>query len=294
MTTIRVKHGSEEWLALRRRYVCSSDVAVILGCGFEKPTLAELVAEKAGLAERPQIDSRRFRVAHAAEVIMRKEAELDLGMKLDATKDRVFVDEKLGLLASLDGRAPVKKRRLIVEFKTVRSLDYRDEWDGSTVPQRTVAQAHVAMRCAKAEECLVVAWVDWEPKPPVALSFNAEFFEHMMVEVRRFQKWVLAARVDPGFVKSIPLTGADCEWLSRMYPPKEIPVAERDDDPELHLTASEWNMARQVRLADEKEEKALQAKLRALLGDRALVRCNELLIKRHKSNALAVETVKEG
>lgn len=294
MTVVRVKHGSDDWLALRRKYVCSSDAAVILGCGFEKPTLAELVAEKAGLIERPQRDSRRFHVAHAAEAIMRREAELDLGLKLDATKDRVFVDEKHGLLASLDGRAPVKKRSLIVEFKTVRSLDYRDEWDGSTVPQRTVAQAHVAMRCAKASECLVIAWVDWEPKPPVALSFNPEFFENMMIEVRRFQKWVAAARVDPGFIKSVPLTGADCEWLSRMYPPKQMPVAERDDDPELYLTANEWNMARQTRLSDEKDEKSLQAKLRAILGDRAFVRCQDLLVKRQGNNALAVSTAKEG
>lgn len=293
MTTIRVKHGSEEWLALRRKYVCSSDVAVILGCGFEKPTLAELVAEKAGLIERPQHDSRRFRVAHAAEAIMRREAEIDLGLKLDATKDRVFVDEKRGLLASLDGRAPVKKRKLIVEFKTVRSLDYRDEWDGSTVPQRTVAQAHVAMHCAKASECLVIAWVDWMPKPPVALSFNGEFFENMMVEVRRFQKWVAAARVDPGFIKSVPLTGADCEWLSRMYPPKEMPVAERDDDPELFRVASEWSVARQARLAEEKGEKALQARIRAILGDRSFVRCQDLLVKRHANNVLAVSSAKE-
>lgn len=117
MKFLDLEQGSEEWLAVRKRYATASDMPCILGVegAFKsrKRTLREKTEEKRPLTD---FEEALFARGHEVEGELRAYAEQYLHVKLPPA---VILDPRRGILASIDGFC--RETKIVVEMKNSTS-----------------------------------------------------------------------------------------------------------------------------------------------------------------------------
>jgi len=155
MKILDLAQGSPEWLEARRKYATASEMAAIMRVKGAYGNRAKLLAAKrSGVAEVHSATTQAiFARGHAVEEELRVWCEAKLGMSFSPV---VMVDEKLGLLASIDCwnaeyRILVETKNSIAESKLALARNY-EIWQPyyiQVLSQMMVAKPEVAFLCMR-------------------------------------------------------------------------------------------------------------------------------------------------
>lgn len=298
MTILRVKHGSEEWLAVRRRYLGASETPALFNAGYSGDTFAKLIAQKAGLDDGGKPDTSAMQDGRELEPWVAGRAARRAGVKYRAAHDRIYVDDERRLCASLDYM--VLGSAEPVEVKCVRSFLFREEWGREksafgegTAPLRVETQVQQQLLLTGAERAWIVAYSDmahygpWERKPHMVLQ------EEIIKRAADFWTLVDAVKIKPEFFNRVPVQAADCELLERLFPRQETKARLEFDDDELAGIAAEMLVTRQTANESKKQADDLKARALARLQGRSWVECLGFEIKVQSNGALNVKALKE-
>ena len=130
----------EEWLAARRRYIGSSDAAVLWGCGYASQSLFAMYCEKAfGQAWEPsKSELRRLRKGQLLEPHIREIAADELGVELHVDPSHSFHVRGV-MAASVDAWHFCSGLVIPVELKHVGPHN-ASEWEGDSSPLKYQCQ----------------------------------------------------------------------------------------------------------------------------------------------------------
>lgn len=143
-----MKQGSNEWLAMRKKYIGASDASVLMGVnkkysGQPKKTPKMLWEEKLGLVDA-KFDSDAMRYGRQMEPVARAEYEKMMGESFEP--DIVFHHYVPYMMASLDGINASKD--MMVEIKNCNAEDHATAKAGE-VPIHYYPQVQHQLACAK-------------------------------------------------------------------------------------------------------------------------------------------------
>jgi len=147
-----MKQGSDEWKALRKTKVGSSDAAVIMGCGYMP--LHELWEIKTNRRPEPEMNA-AMEHGQRSEEDARRFFERERGCFV--LPDVVFSPERPWQMASLDGVSPDKS--LYVEIKCPFTYDrYNKLKETKTPPDYYYAQCQHQMAVTGAPSVVLYFW----------------------------------------------------------------------------------------------------------------------------------------
>lgn len=133
---LAVRPGTDEWRAVRRASITSTDIPILLGLSPYKSE-GQLAREKLGEAE-PEEETRRMRLGRALEVVIRAEDETEHGIRLRRV-NRILTHSRIAWAkTSLDFERVGEK--VIVEAKSSSA----GRWDEG-LPQDIEAQVQWQM-----------------------------------------------------------------------------------------------------------------------------------------------------
>lgn len=206
--------GSEEWKALRKTKVTSTDAAVILGVSPWKTPL-ELWRQKTGRAEEDVVTP-----------VMRKGSELEEPArqtysekyKIDMVPNVVLHPQCTWKMASLDGINFERDR--ILEIKCGEKA-YEQAVDG-VIPPYYYAQMQHAMHVSGAERCDYFCWLSEEENVLIEVKKDEEFLIDLLKKEEAFYLNLINDVPPESCDKDIliiedldhPLTKLESEWVS--------------------------------------------------------------------------------
>lgn len=268
----------DEWLALRRKYISSTESAALFGMS-PYTTAFELAATK----QRPELDTfegnERTEWGKAMQLAAAKKIAEDYGVKCraingyaideDARMGASFDYEIIGPSDAVSVKDDVLRRMYtehgkgVLEIKTVDSFVYKNDWPENEPP------AHIEIQVQHQLGCIVYGWAcigvliggnraeivvrERDPEVGQAIAFKSLEF------------WNL---VDAG--KSPPVTlPEDADIISKIYgyaEPGKVYTPTGDDDPVIKLVAEYVEIGKLVS-AGEKQTKALKAELLLAIKD---------------------------
>lgn len=232
----------------RAKLIGSSDVACLLGHGYQGRTAADLFLEKTGRLE-PEPEAEAADRGNRLEPVIIDYAQDEIGETL--LRNQRFICSQLPILAAnCDAIAPIAKN--IVEAK---SCAVAENWqDDSEPPESVIAQCHAQFLCSGFE----IGWV------PVLLPFlrfklyrverNADLCNLILDEVAAFEK-CLKTDTPP---ENVPYT-LEVVKRRRRTPGKTIDIPAG--------VAEACALARDMAKAAEKGKKFADAQLLAAMQD---------------------------
>lgn len=175
---IDVVQGSDEWLAMRRQYVCASDSPIVMGISPWR-TRGELLDEKRGLIPPPVINSAMQR-GMMLEGKARQCAESMLDMLFIP---EVYVSNEYPFMcASYDGVSLDGKH--ILEIKCTNKKNHALAKSGQ-IPDYYIPQVQHQIAVYGADECIYFSF-DGEKGIIVRVPRDDIFIARMIIEEEQF------------------------------------------------------------------------------------------------------------
>lgn len=247
-----------EQLANRVNYLGSSDAAAVLGISRWSTPIA-VWAEKTGQVVREDGSSKlHVRLGHKMESVVAELFEEETGKRVQKVNDTLYHSQYPFIGCNIDRR--VIGENAILEIKTTAAWK-KEEWAENQAPAEYLCQVYHQLAVTnmnKAYLCCLIGNQDIQireiKRDPVAIA------ELIKKEVH-FWKTFVVPKVMPG-----PAMAADAEVLSMLFPEaqdgKEVDLG--DSGAKLaEMRASLW----QDYISLEKQIKALEAQMKAMLGD---------------------------
>ena len=183
---IDVKQGTDIWLALRKNFVCASEVSAIMGMNPYK-TRQEVLDEKLGLRE-PDLDNSRMRRGRELEPIARKQAEKILD---ELFIPEVYVSEEYSFMcASYDGVSFDKK--YILEVKCTNKKNHELAKHGK-IPEYYYPQIQHQISILQVDFCYYYSF-DGDRGIIVQVPRDEEFIKKMIEQEREFYNEMIHLR----------------------------------------------------------------------------------------------------
>jgi len=251
---LSVRQGTDEWLAMRKTGIGSSDAPVIAG---EVGSVLELWAEKSGLVERDPPDeatARLFEWGHRLEPVVADWYADATGRQLQRVNQMLAHPDVPYAFASLD-RKVVGERR-IVEIKTTRF-----GWaGGEDVPGRVQCQVQHQLWVTGYDVADVAVLTGGSEPKVYEIARDDAFIADLAFLEAEFWGWVQSGTRPP-------VDGSENarRVLSKLHPRNDgtlIPTT-----PDLDAVVTDWLTAKAAVKEAEATEGTLANTIRALIGD---------------------------
>jgi putative phage-type endonuclease len=249
----------EEWLALRRRGMGGSDAAAIIGVS-PWSTAVDVWEDKLGISEdRPPTVAMEW--GNRLEDVIADAVADRTGLRLRRVHRILVHPTRPLILGSLDREAPGR----VVEIKTARSGDgwvNEDEIDVTPPERRVPPQYYVQgqhyLGVTGKPEILFGVLIGGRDLRVIPVPADPGFIEDLFTEEESFWTTYVETGIRP------PLSGADAEKLTRIYPHGS---GERVATPEIDQLVEELLRVRaeEDRIADHRAE--LEVGIKDYLGD---------------------------
>ena len=249
-----VRQGTDEWLAMRRTGIGSSDAPVIAG---ERGSVLELWAEKSGLVEREEPDestARLFEWGHRLEPVVADWYADSTGRTLQRVNQMLRHPDVAYAFASLDRRV-VGERRL-VEIKTTRF-----GWTGGEdVPGAVQAQVQHQLWVTGYDVADVAVLTGGSEPRVYEIPRDDTFIADLAFLEAEFWGWVQTGTRPP-------VDGSENarRVLSKLHPRNDGTVLPLT--PDLDALVAQWTAAKAAVKEAEGDEATLANALRAVIGD---------------------------
>lgn len=254
MTATAVRQGTDEWLALRRTGIGSSDAPVIAG---ERGSVVALWAEKSGLIEPEPPDedtARLFEWGHRLEPVVAQWYADSTGRALRRVNRMLVHPDVPWAFASLD-RVTIGERR-IVEIKTTRR-----GWEaGEPVPGHVQAQVQHQLWVSGYDVADVAVLTGGSEPKVYEVPRDESFIADLVFLETEFWGWVTSGTRPP-------MDGSENarRVLSKMHPRNDGTLI--PPDAATDRVFFDWMAARVVKDQAEAAVDTLANTLRALIGD---------------------------
>lgn len=256
-----VRNAEEAWLDERDKGLGASDSAKILtGRGLE------VYGEKVG-KRKPSTPYMRWgrRLEGLVAEMYGEESGRKVGnlgqYEIQRHPDHPWLGATLDRVTTM-GTEPSLEPKFPLECK-VQGWHRSREWE-EEVPLEYQIQVQIQMACTGAEAGAIAALIGWPPKPQwIDLVRNDSFLKVAIPRLEEF--WLRVQRREA----PVPNDHRDLEVVKRIWSRENgqtISLA----DPIVVQSVELWKKLREERSEKEKEAEALEAKLRALVGDASI------------------------
>lgn len=196
-----VYESEEEWLKARDFGIGASEVAAVLGAGYESQSPVTVWSRKTGKPQ-PELTAeqlKRFRLGHRMESVIAAGFEDETGLiAVDPGSFTIFRHPEIRwLFATLD-RFTIHPEfgPMPVELKAVNGR-FRSEWEEGEPPLKFQIQCQVQMFCTGASHCYLVALIGGDELVVRLLERNDKFVEAMLDKVSDFWGFVERDELPP-------------------------------------------------------------------------------------------------
>lgn len=301
---IHYPKSREDWLALRHKYVCSTDQAALHGLSPYQ-TAFELFHAKSAPNHTDWEAGERAEWGIALEdAVARKVAE-DQGVKVRKLSAFVSCDgtgmassfdyEVVGLKQDFDGTSALRVKYQdqgpgILEIKCVDWLVFRQSWpeydDSREAPPHIEIQVQHQLHCIGRTWAALGVLVGGNKLHLLTRDYDAEVADSLEAATRKFWKDVAAKKAPD------PVLPADAELIAAMYsfgdPDK---VLDAQDNGDVYALCEDYLNASAAQSAAEKAKQTAKAKLLMMIGDSSKVLCgNGVTISAGTVGEAVVET----
>lgn len=190
MQVFRFKHGSKEWLALRKKVITATEIAALVGLHQYKSLNALLKKED----DVPLIDNKYMRGGRIAEpgcVVSAAEAGFNIEEAAPRGMVEMVIDDSGLISASLDAVCwDPKLGKIIVECKSTENKDRFFQWVDGNLPAHYLLQLQTQMGCMHLNYGYYVGMLGQLPNPTVIykITFNKRIFELLKENVVLLRK----------------------------------------------------------------------------------------------------------
>ena len=271
----------DEWLALRHKYVSSTEVSALFGVS-RYLTAFELALVKQDKVPSSFEASERSEWGLYLQLPVAKKFADDYGIKVRAL-NAYAVHEDAGMGASFDyeivgvkdGEAPKGDvlRDMwktngpgVLEIKTVDYLIFRDQWhedkDGNyEAPAGIEIQVQQELHCIERKWAVIGVLVAGNQGHVLIRDYDADVGKALEAKCRAFWRDLKAGKLPP------PTLPEDADIMRKIYAYAEPgKLLDAQDDKEIHSLCAEYADAQQLAKGAEDRKKTVQAKLLEKIG----------------------------
>jgi putative phage-type endonuclease len=190
MQVFRFKHGSKEWLSLRKKVITATEIAALVGLHEYKSLAALSKKEVAG----ELLDNQYMRAGRISEpgcVVSASEAGFNIEEAAPRGMVEMVIDDTGLISASLDAVSwDEKLGKIIVECKTTDNIKRFFTWVDGDLPPHYLLQIQTQLGCMHLNYGYYVGMLSVRPYPTIIykITANPRVFKLLTDQVKLFRK----------------------------------------------------------------------------------------------------------